>query len=95
MKKIQLLLLSLVFTNLTFPQNNQKEKNLNNDRVAVVSINKDTLWLVDNSLGRLIASTWNYPKYTDKKPRIIMVDILPDQRYIEVERKKNKKKFKG
>jgi hypothetical protein len=95
MKKIQLLLLSLVFTNLTFPQNNQKEKNLNNDRVAVVSINKDTLWLVDNSLGRLIANTWDYTKYTDKKPRIIMVDILPDQRYIEAERKKNKKKFKG
>lgn len=90
MKKIQLLLLSFLFTTLIYSQQNDK------DRISVVSKNKDTLWLINNDLGKLIARTWDYPKYIVKnRPRIIMVDVLPTINYIEIEKKKNKKRFRG
>ena len=95
MKKFLLVLLSLIFSNFFYSQ--QNKKNLANDRVSVVSSNRDTLWLINNDLGKLIANTWDHPKSSkEKKPRIIMVDVLPDNPlYIETERKKNKKRFKG
>lgn len=94
MRKIQLLLLTLICTSPLFSQKTQE--NQGNERISVVSKNKDTLWLINNDLGKLIANTWNYPNYISKnRPRIIMVDVLPTPTYVEMERKRNKKKFKG
>jgi hypothetical protein len=47
-------------------------------RISVVSKNRDTLWLVDQPIGHLIASTWDTnPLPEVKKPVIIFVKNLP------------------
>ncbi len=47
-------------------------------RISVVSPNRDTLWLVDEPIGHLIASTWDTdPLPNVKKPVIIFVKELP------------------
>jgi hypothetical protein len=47
-------------------------------RISVVSKNRDTLWLVDQPIGHLIASTWDTNPLPDvKKPVIIFVKDLP------------------
>jgi hypothetical protein len=48
--------------------------------LSVVSPNRDTLWLINNSTGLLIARSWevNYYPNNEKKPVIIMADVLPN-----------------
>lgn len=47
-------------------------------RISVVSRNRDTLWLVDQPIGHLIAATWDTNPLPDvKKPVIIFVKELP------------------
>ena len=47
-------------------------------RISVVSKNRDTLWLVDQPIGHLIATTWDTNPLPDvKKPVIIFVKELP------------------
>lgn len=49
-------------------------------RISVVSKNRDTLWLVDQTIGHLIAATWDTNPLPDvKKPVIIFVKELPPQ----------------
>ena len=57
--------------------------------LSVISPNKDTLWLIDDSTGRLIAYSWEIGEPEEKKPVILFVERLPiieekqRRRYIE------------
>ena len=56
--------------------------------LSVVSPNRDTLWLVNDQSGRLIDYSWEMEKNTsEKKPVIILVDVLPSRE------EKNKKGY--
>lgn len=62
--------------------------------VSAVSKNRDTLWLLNNDTGKLIADSWEIsPVLLDeKKPVIIFVEILP---IITNSRNKKKKYYRG
>jgi hypothetical protein len=80
--KNTLLLLALFFYNLSFSQNYQYTG------LSVISPNRDTLWLKDDSTGRLIAYTWELETNPEvKKPVILFVANLP------VIEEKNKKRY--
>ena len=59
--------LSLLFYSLSYSQNNDDQ------RISLVSPNRDTLWLLNNETGNLIAYSWNNYKDTpeQKKPVIL------------------------
>lgn len=65
-------------------------------RVSTVSPNRDTLWLVDEQIGHLIASTWEDFPTVEKKPVIIFTKVLPEPRRscapVKEKRKKKRKK---
>ena len=60
------------------------------ERISVVSPDKDTLWLINNDIGNLIAYSWEEYEDTQdqKKPVILLVDALPLDRYCCVNNKK-------
>jgi hypothetical protein len=86
MKKIYILLF-LLFQGVAYSQNAA------NERISFLSIDKDTLWLLNNDIGHLIAYSWK--EYEDtpqqKKPVIILVDTLPLDRYSYYKSRKNRK----
>ena len=46
--------------------------------LSVISPNKDTLWLLDDNTGRLIAYSWEIETNpSEKKPVILFVERLP------------------
>lgn len=51
-------------------------------RISCVSKNRDTLWLINDDIGRLVAKSWDETKIpiNEKKPVIIIVDRLPEIR---------------
>lgn len=52
-------------------------KDSNNDNLGKLSINGDTLYLINNDLGQRIAKIWDLePKPEDKKPIILFVNKL-------------------
>ncbi len=60
----------LLYFNVSYTQEEQ---------ISVVSKNMDTLWLINNDTGRLIARSWemgNLPQ-GEKIPVILIVDQLP------------------
>jgi len=81
MKKLILLPL-LLFYIISFSQEYQYTG------LSVISPNKDTLWLIDDSTGRLIAYSWELqtdPR--EKKPVILFVENLP------IIEEKNRKRY--
>ena len=44
-----------------------------NTRISYISINKDTLMLPDNEIGRIILKVWEDQKFSITKPLIVMV----------------------
>lgn len=49
--------------------------------ISVASENRDTLWLIDDDLGKLIAQSWEIETgQVQSKPVIILVDKLPYRR---------------
>ena len=60
------------------------------ERISVVSPDKDTLWLINNNTGHLIAHSWEDYQDTpeQKKPVILLVDALPLDRYCYTNNKK-------
>ena len=67
------------------------------ERISVVSPDKDTLWLLNDDTGQLIAHSWIDYKDTleQKKPVILLVDALPLDRYCyQNNKKRNGKKRK-
>lgn len=49
------------------------------EKISLISKNMDTLWLINNDIGRLVAKSWeigNLPP-KEKIPVILMVDQLP------------------
>jgi hypothetical protein len=83
MKKICILSF-LLFQGVAYSQNNGHE------RISVVSPSKDTLWLINNDTGHLIAHSWEDYEDTpeQKKPVILLVDVLPIDRYCCLSNKK-------
>jgi hypothetical protein len=83
MKKICILLF-LLFQGVAYSQNNEPE------RISFVSPSKDTLWLLNNNIGQFIAHSWKDYEDTpeQKKPVILLVNILPIDRYCCVSNKK-------
>jgi hypothetical protein len=47
---------------------------------TLISPNRDTLWILNNETGKLIASSWESPLEKSKanKPVILMVNSLPN-----------------
>ena len=88
MKKIYILLF-LLFHGVAYSQTVH-------ERISVVSPDKDTLWLINNDIGNLIAYSWE--EYEDtpdqKKPVILLVDSLPPDRYCYITNKKRNGKRK-
>jgi hypothetical protein len=60
------------------------------EKISVISKNMDTLWLINNDIGRLVAKSWemgNIPS-KEKIPVILIVDALPSN--INTEKRKYK-----
>lgn len=59
--------------------------------VTIISPNRDTLWILNNDTGRLIAASWESPIEKEKKdkPVILIVNSFP---YIDQYTEKNKSK---
>lgn len=87
MRNLLLLFLSM-FSIISLGQTSTKPK------ISYVSKNKDTLWLIDDETGRLIAESWTFePNYTaEKRPVIIFVDRLPTPVNISTDEKKRRKR---
>jgi hypothetical protein len=78
-----ILVLSLFTSLLSFSQDYKF------NTLSVVSPNRDTLWILNDPSGRLIAYSWELDKNpTEKKPVIILVKSLPT-----IEGKKKKKGY--
>ena len=84
MRKIKLFILIIFSSSYLFSQKN---------KITMTSINKDTLWIIECDLGRCIEKAWEFPLYKEKKPKIIMVEVLPH--YASTREKKKKNKLKG
>jgi hypothetical protein len=79
------LALSLFVSLLSFSQDYKFNK------LSVVSPNRDTLWLLNDPSGRLIAYSWELEQnLPEKKPVIILVESLPT-----IEEKKKKGYIEG
>lgn len=60
--------------------------------LSVVSPNMDTLWLMNNDTGLLIAKSWNIGANKElQKPVIIITDVLPNP-CSSLDSKKNKRR---
>ena len=89
MKNIYLSL-SLLFYSLSYSQN------IGGQRISLVSPNRDTLWLLNDDTGQLIAHSWEDYEDTpeQKKPVILLVDSLPLDRYCLPNKRRNAKSRK-
>lgn len=91
MKNIYLILF-LLFYSISYSQNIVNE----HERISLVSPHRDTLWLLNNDTGHLIAYSWKNYEDTEeeKKPVIILVNSLPLDRYCLINNKRNGKSRK-
>ena len=89
MKKFCILVF-LLFQGQAYSQNSGHE------RISLVSPNRDTLWLLNNDTGHLIAYSWKDYKDTpeQKKPVIVLVNSLPLDKYYLPNKRKNGKSRK-
>lgn len=86
------------FDSRTLVQMPKLKKTYNGEIVAITSPNKDTLYLVDDDLGRLIANVWETdpkPSIYGKKPVIIFVKEFPTPGTINTNKNGTKKKTKN
>jgi hypothetical protein len=76
--KSLLLLLFLFYSISLFSQ----EINDNKNKITFTTQERDTLWILDNDTGKLIAESWKLPKLpkNEKIPVIIMVKSLPSDK---------------
>lgn len=65
------------------------------DRVSLVSKNRDTLWLADNSLGRMIAQTWSMRQTSKSYQRVPVIIYVKDFNNIPTVQKNSRKKIKS
>ena len=86
MKKIILLSFAFLACNIIEAQNKTKPKQPTNffestkeEEVAYVTSKKDTLYLVNDPLGKAIACSWEgeyyQPERDGKRPHIVFVDV--------------------
>jgi hypothetical protein len=57
------------------------------ERISFYTPSRDTLWLVNKEIGRLIAYTWELTSDVAIKPVIVLVDKLPERNGSIVEAK--------
>ena len=99
--KYSILFLLIFCTVSVFSQNTKEENLYNNEPIAFVTSKKDTLYLVNDNLGKTIARSWEgkyyIPERDGPKPCILLVEIsyirhrLKNVKVIEV--KAESKKF--
>jgi hypothetical protein len=84
------LTLFLLFYSLSYSQNSEKQ------RISLVSPDRDTLWLLNEDIGHLIAYSWKGYQDTpeQKKPVILLVNSLPLDRYCLTNKRRNGKSRK-
>ena len=77
------ILLGLIFfTSLTLVENDDTSiENCHDERIKEISLYRnDTLYLVNNDLGKLVGSIWELDSNaTSHQPTIMLVDSLPNQ----------------
>ena len=79
---IWLLLGLIFFTSLALDENdNTSIENCSDERLKEISLYRnDTLYLVNNDLGKLVGSIWELDSNTTShQPTIMLVDSLPNQ----------------
>ena len=66
------------------------------ERISYYTPNRDTLWLLNKEIGRLIASTWEMSMDVKVKPVIVLVETLParnsdlmQSKYVRPKRRKD------
>ena len=62
-----------------YDKNNSKDTDININYkmpVSYVTKNRDTLYLVNNELGKMISQVWTENKYKEH-PVVLLVDVLP------------------
>lgn len=55
------------------------------ERISVYTPDRDTLWLVNKEIGRLIAYSWEMSNDNVPKPVIVLVDKLPEDKNCNVQ----------
>jgi hypothetical protein len=60
-------------------------------RISTISLNRDTLWLIDAEPGYIIAYIWETSSIEEKKPVIIFTKELPE---LETSKRKQRKQRK-
>ena len=81
-------LLPLIFlfsTTLCISQT--KVQSYERERISAYTADRDTLWLVNREIGRLIAYSWEAYDDGTPKPVIVLVDKLPESKNYIVEAK--------
>jgi hypothetical protein len=69
--------LFLVYLFVSFSVISQSNISAGGERISYYTPNRDTLWLVNKEIGRLIASTWEMSTDVKIKPVIVLVETLP------------------
>lgn len=49
------------------------------ERISYYTLERDTLWLLNKEIGRLIAYSWEVTNGIETKPVIVLVDQLPER----------------
>lgn len=65
------------------------------DRVSIVSKNRDTLWLADNSLGKMIAQTWSMGTTSKHYQKVPVIIYVKDFNNMPPVKKNSRKKIKS
>jgi hypothetical protein len=77
LKDIMKTFLFLIYFFISFSGISQSTISAGGERISYYTPNRDTLWLVNKEIGRLIASTWEMSTDVKLKPVIVLVETLP------------------
>lgn len=77
LKDIMRILLFLIYLSISVSAISQSTMSAGGERISYYTPNRDTLWLVNKEIGRLIASTWEMSTDVKVKPVIVLVETLP------------------
>jgi hypothetical protein len=69
--------LFLIYLFISFSGISQSTMSAGGERISYYTPNRDTLWLLNKEIGRLIASTWEMSTDIKDKPVIVLVETLP------------------
>ncbi len=72
--------LPLIFLFISFNTLAQSTISAGGERISAYTPDRDTLWLVNKEIGRLIAYSWEISNDNTPKPVIVLVDKLPQEK---------------